>query len=244
MTFRSKLQDWRRALNGPVLIITGAGLSTDSGLQTFRGAGGLWRNYNPMALATPEAFARDPKLVWEWYQWRRDEAGKAEPNARHLALAEFVSRNEHSLLVTQNVDDLHERARTPSERLIHVHGDLFLNRCTSCSYSDRSPISELPPQCPQCQKSLLRPGVVWFGEMLDSKILSRVENFVRQRECSLVLVVGTTATFQYIIDWALRAKNSGGMLVEVNPEKTELSAAADVIHRKRAAEILPGILGF
>jgi len=197
-----------------------------------------------MALATPEAFARDPRLVWEWYQWRRDEAAKAEPNAGHLALAEFASRNEDSLIVTQNVDDLHERARTPSDRLIHVHGDLFLNRCTSCSYSDRSLISELPPQCPRCRHSLLRPGVVWFGEMLDSKILSRVENFVRQRECSLVLVVGTTATFPYIIDWALRVKNSGGMLVEVNPEETELSAAADVIHRKRAAEILPEILSF
>lgn len=244
MTFHSRPEDWRRALNGPVLIITGAGLSADSGLQTFRDAGGLWRNYNPMALATPEAFARDPKLVWEWYQWRRDVAGKAEPNAGHLALAEFVSRNESSLLVTQNVDDLHERARTPSERLIHVHGDLFLNRCTSCSYSDRSPISELPPQCPRCGQSLLRPGVVWFGEMLDSKILSRVENFVRKRECSLVLVVGTTATFHYIIDWVLRAKNSGAMLVEVNPEETELSASADVTHRKRAAECLPEILSF
>src|SRR5215470_1644357 len=145
MTYKPDREEWQHAFRGPVLVITGAGLSADSGLQTFRGTGGLWRNYNPMALATPEAFAHDPKLVWEWYQWRRDEATKAEPNAAHLALAELVARNEHSLIVTQNVDDLHERAGTPSERLSHVHGDLFLNRCTSCSYSDRKPISGLPP---------------------------------------------------------------------------------------------------
>ena len=242
MTYNSNAEDWRRALSGPVLVITGAGLSADSGLHTFRGAGGLWRNHNPMALATPEAFARDPKLVWEWYQWRRDQALEAEPNAGHLALAELVSRNEESLIVTQNVDDLHERAGTPSERLVHVHGDLFLNRCTTCSYSDHKPISELPPRCPQCQKSLLRPGVVWFGEMLNPQTLSRVENFLRSKEDSLVLVVGTTATFHYIIDWALRARSSGGVLVEINPEETELSAAADITHRKRAAEILPEML--
>src|SRR5690242_13469530 len=137
MTYNFKPEEWRRILAKPILAITGAGLSADSGLQTFRGAGGLWRNYNPMTLATPEAFARDPKLVWEWYQWRRDEAGKAEPNVAHVALAGLASRNPDCLIVTQNVDDLHERAGTPSERLVHVHGDLFLNRCTSCSYSDR-----------------------------------------------------------------------------------------------------------
>lgn len=237
-------EEWRRAITGPVLIITGAGLSADSGLQTFRGAGGLWRNYNPMALATPEAFARDPKLVWEWYQWRRDEAKKAQPNAAHVALAALASRNRDCLIVTQNVDNLHERAGTPSERLVHVHGDLFLNRCTSCDYSDHESISEagLPPRCPQCENAVLRPGVVWFGEMLDSKVLSRVENFVRRSECGLVLVIGTTATFHYIVDWALRARRSTGMLVEINPEETELSTAANVVYRKRAAEVLPEML--
>ena len=237
-------EEWRRAITGPVLVITGAGLSADSGLQTFRGAGGLWRNYNPMALATPEAFVRDPKLVWEWYQWRRDEARKAPPNAAHVALAALASRNRDCLIVTQNVDNLHERAGTPSERLVHLHGDLFLNRCTSCDYSDHESISEagLPPRCPQCDNAVLRPGVVWFGEMLDRKVVVRIEDFVRSTACSLVLVVGTTATFHYIIDWALRAKRQGGLLVEVNPEETEISEAADVVYRERAAAVLPEII--
>lgn len=235
-------EEWRTVLNAPILVITGAGLSADSGLQTFRGAGGLWRNYNPMSLATPEAFARDPKLVWEWYGWRRDEATKAKPNAAHVALAELATRNRDCLIVTQNVDDLHERAGTPADQLIHVHGDLFLNRCTNCSYSDRRPVSDLPPRCPECQDSLLRPGVVWFGEMLDANVLSRVDGFVRRTECALVLVVGTTATFQYIVDWAIRAKSSGGILVEVNPEETELSPRADIVYRKRAVAVLPEIL--
>src|SRR5215469_1817950 len=227
MTYKPNREEWQRALWGPVLVITGAGLSADSGLQTFRGPGGLWRNRNPMTLATPEAFARDPRLVWEWYQWRRDEAAKAQPNAAHLALAQLAFRKRDCLIVTQNVDDLHERAGTPPGQLVHVHGELFLNRCTSCGYSDCESISptELPPHCVQCQQSLLRPGVVWFDETLDPKVIGRVEDFVLHTRCGLVLVVGTTATFHYIIDWAVRAKRSGGLLVEVNPDETELSEA-------------------
>jgi len=243
MISKSSRKDWQRALSNPVLVITGSGLSADSGLQTFRGAGGLWRNYDPMALATPEAFARDPKLVWEWYQWRRDQAARATPNAAHVALAELAVRKQDCLIVTQNVDDLHERAGTPPNQLVHVHGDLFLNRCTSCSYSDRKSISSaLPPPCPQCQTFPLRPGVIWFGEMLNPKIIGRVEEFVSRANCGLVVVVGTTATFHYIIDWALRAKGSGGLLVEINPEETELSETADVVYRQRAAEVLPDLL--
>ena len=129
-------------------------------------------------------------------------------------------------------------------RLVHVHGDLFLNRCVDCAYSDRERIasSELPPKCPQCGNSLLRPGVVWFGESLNSTVIENVTNFLRRTESGLVLVVGTTATFSYIIDWALRARRAGGLLVEVNPEETELSAAADIAYRKRAADVLPALL--
>jgi NAD-dependent deacetylase len=246
MTSKPDREAWRRAFSGPILVIAGAGLSADSGLQTFRGTGGLWRNYNPMTLATPEAFARDPKLVWEWYQWRRDEAAKAKPNPAHLAIAQLASRKPDCLIVTQNVDDLHERAGTPADQLVHVHGELFLNRCTRCNYSNRKDIStaDLPPHCPNCRTSPLRPGVVWFGETLDPKVVSRVEDFARSTTCSLVLVVGTTATFHYIIDWALRAKGSGGLLVEVNPEETELSEEADVVYRERAVAVLPEMLSF
>jgi NAD-dependent deacetylase len=204
----------------------------------------LWRNYNPLELATPEAFARDPKLVWDWYQWRRSEAAKATPNAAHVALAELAKHANDCLIVTQNVDNLHERADTPCERLVHVHGDLFLNRCQGCAYMDRTAIGDraLPPSCPRCSTGLLRPGVVWFGETLDPAILRRIDAFIRTGDCSLVLVVGTTATFQYIIDSAMRARGQKGLLVEVNPEQTSISELADVISRERAAEALPKLL--
>ena len=237
-------QGLRQALAGRILVITGAGLSADSGLQTFRGAGGLWRNYNPMELATPEAFARDPRLVWEWYQWRRSEAAKATPNAAHVALAELAKQANDCLIVTQNVDDLHERADTPLEQLVHVHGDLFLNRCQRCIYADRTPVDDpnLPPSCPKCSTGLLRPGVVWFGETLDPAIWRRIDGFIRAGDCSLVLVVGTTATFQYIVDWAMRARGQKGLLVEVNLDETGISDLADVIYRERAADVLPKLL--
>ena len=243
-TLRKLLAAVERARSGRALILTGAGLSADTGLQTFRGAGGLWRNYNPVELATPEAFSRDPKLVWEWYQWRRTEAAKAAPNAGHFALAKLASQSHESLIVTQNVDDLHERAGAPQDRLVHVHGDLFLNRCQACAYRDREPLNEvdLPPTCPQCRRAMLRPGVVWFGETLDPAVLRKVETFVETSNCALVLVVGTTATFPYIVDWALRAQ-SGGLLVEINPEETPISHLADVVCRTRAVEILPKLLG-
>lgn len=241
---RSATERIQAVLRGRVLVITGAGLSADSGLQTFRGAGGLWRNYNPMTLATPEAFARDPRLVWEWYQWRRTEASKAAPNPAHLAIAQLASRAKDFLVVTQNVDDLHERAQTPLDRLVHVHGDLFRNRCNACEYSDREELNgqNLPPQCPRCRAGLLRPGVVWFGEMLNPAVLLRVDQFVRGERCDLVLVVGTTATFQYIVDWSMRAKSPNGILAEINPEETALSEFADIVYRQRAAEVLPKLL--
>jgi len=244
-TVKPSSADIEKATRGRVLVLTGAGLSADSGLQTFRGAGGLWRNYNPMTLATPEAFARDPKLVWEWYLWRRTEAAKAVPNAAHRALAQLMTRASDSLIVTQNVDDLHEHAGSPLEKLVHVHGDLFLNRCQDCDHSNRDPIDEadLPPRCPKCHGGLLRPGVVWFGEMLDPAVMRRVENFVERADCDLVVVVGTTATFAYIVDWALRAKASSGLLVEINPEETPLSQLADVVYQERAAHVLPRLLG-
>jgi NAD-dependent deacetylase len=234
--------DLERALNGRLLIITGAGLSGDSGLQTFRGEGGYWRNLDPTRLATPEAFAADPKLVWEWYNWRRAQARAAQPNAGHLALAHLASAAREALLITQNVDDLHERAQTDPARLVHVHGDLFLNACISCSYRDRAPLTELPPPCPECDDGTLRPGVVWFGESLDIGVFRRVDDFIAGGDCDLVLVVGTTAVFQYIVNWAITARGRNGLLVEVNPEETALSSAADVIYRRRAAEILPELL--
>ncbi len=146
-------------------VLTGAGISAESGIPTFRGAGGLWRKYRSENLATPEAFARDPELIWEWYDWRRSVIATAEPNAGHRALAELERRATHFTLVTQNVDGLHDRAG--SRRLLKVHGDIWSLRCTACKreWQDLRPsLPELPPLC-ACGK-MGRPGVVWFGEAL------------------------------------------------------------------------------
>lgn len=234
--------DLERGLHGRILIITGAGISADSGLQTFRGEGGYWRNLDPTKLATPEAFAGNPKLVWEWYNWRRLQARNAQPNAAHLALAHLASSAREALLVTQNVDDLHERAQTDPQRLVHVHGDLFLNTCISCNYRDRDPITELPPPCPKCDDGTLRPGVVWFGETIDPTIFRRIDEFIADGDCDLVLVVGTTAVFQYIVNWAIAARGKTGLMIEINPVETVLSSVADVLYRRRAAEVLPELL--
>jgi len=234
--------DLDRGLKGRLLIITGAGLSADSGLQTFRGEGGYWRNLDPTKLATPEAFAANPQLVWEWYNWRRAQARSAQPNAAHLALAQLVSSAREALLITQNVDDLHERAQTDVNRMVHVHGDLFLNTCISCNYRDRAPLTELPPPCPKCDDGTLRPGVVWFGETIDQAVFQRIDHFIAAGDCDLVLVVGTTAVFQYIVNWAIAARGKTGLMVEVNPEETVLSSVADVLYRRRAAEVLPKLI--
>lgn len=234
--------DLDRGLNGRLLIMTGAGLSADSGLQTFRGEDGYWRNLDPTRLATPEAFAANPKLVWEWYNWRRAQARSAKPSAGHLALAQLISSAREALLITQNVDDLHERAQTDADRIVHVHGDLFLNTCISCEYRDRAPITELPPPCPKCEDGTLRPGVVWFGETIDQTVFQRIDHFIAAGDCDLVLVVGTTAVFQYIVNWAIAARGKTGLMVEVNPEETVLSSVADVLYRRRAVEVLPELV--
>ena len=170
-----------------------------------------------------------------------------EPNSAHRALARLDAEwPGELLLVTQNVDDLHERADTPAHKLVHVHGNLFSNRCQACDYCDNAAIHdrEIPPQCPQCRRGLLRPGVVWFGESLDSAVLRRIDDFMRAGNCTLALVVGTTASFPYIIDWALRVKGQGARLIEVNPEETPLSELADAVYRERGVEALPKLLRF
>jgi NAD-dependent deacetylase len=225
-------------LPGRVLVITGAGVSAESGVPTFRGAGGHWRNLDPAQLATPEAFARDPALVWAWYAERRQGVRAAQPNPAHRAIAALAQISRDHLLVTQNVDDLHERGGSPHDRLVHVHGELFLTRCIGCRYETRDDIAVDPlPRCPQCG-SLCRPGVVWFGESLEAAALARVERFLAT-PVDVVLLIGTTAVFGYIVDWATR----GGLLVEINPEETAASDRADHAVRASAGEALPRLLG-
>jgi NAD-dependent deacetylase len=228
-------------LRGRVAVVTGAGVSAESGIPTFRGAGGYWRNHDPTQLATPEAFARDPALVWEWYGERRDAIRNASPNPGHRALARLGDIAREHLIVTQNVDDLHERAGTPPDHLVHIHGEIFRSACTSCAFATHDAVAPVPPpRCPRCA-ALLRPGVVWFGEMLDDRAIARVERFFDggAGDVDVVLAIGTTALFRYIVDWATRT----GRLVEVNPEPTPLSAHAAHVVRAPAGQALPVLLG-
>jgi NAD-dependent deacetylase len=231
-----------------VLGLTGAGVSAESGIPTFRGKDGYWRNLDPAKLATPEAFAKDPGLVWEWYRERRQRIRSAEPNAAHHAVVRLSTLAGEFLLVTQNVDDLHTRAewegyRLPREKMVQIHGDIFLTRCSRCyfSFSEREEETKAIPNCVECH-ALMRPGVVWFGEQLDSREIERVENYLDRGPCDFVIVAGTTATFGYIIDWALRARDNVGRLIEVNPNETPLSPFAIETIRQPAAVALPKLV--
>jgi NAD-dependent deacetylase len=237
--------------NGRVFVITGAGVSAESGIPTFRGKDGYWRNLDPTKLATPEAFARDPNLVWDWYRERRQRIRKAEPNPAHQAIAKLAERAGEFLLVTQNVDDLHRRAKSvqeciPRDKIVQIHGDIFVTRCSRCDCQryereyDRHDDGTLP-KCPECS-ALMRPGVVWFGKQLDAAKIGIVENFVTGGDCDLVIVAGTTALFGYIIDWALRARGHTGQLIEVNPEETSLSQFATKSVREPAGVALPRLV--
>jgi NAD-dependent deacetylase len=250
------------------LVLTGAGVSAESGIPTFRGRDGYWRNLDPAKLATPEAFASDPQLVWDWYRERRQRIRNARPNAAHEAIARLGRRTDEFLLVTQNVDDLHARAGVTPEKMVQIHGDIFVSRCTRCdfSYGGRGGSPEPPgacvvqptnrrlrsiaatserdlnvPTCPKCQ-ALMRPDVVWFGEQLSRNEMERVEDFLDGGACDAVIVAGTTAPFGYIIDWAVRASQDGAELIEVNPEETSLSRFATRLVREPAAIALPRIV--
>jgi NAD-dependent deacetylase len=223
-----------------VLVLTGAGVSAESGIPTFRGKDGYWRNLDPTKLATPEAFARDPQLVWDWYRERRQRIRNARPNAAHEAIARLAHPTNEFLLVTQNVDDLHARAGVAADKMVQIHGDIFVTRCSRCEFQHEHVHEhehESVPKCPHCD-ALMRPGVVWFGEQLSRNELNRVEDFLDGGACNIVIVAGTTATFGYIIDWALSASR-GGELIEVNPEETPLSRFATRLLREPAAIALP-----
>ena len=223
-------------------VITGAGVSAESGIPTFRGKDGYWRNLDPAKLATLEAFARDPELVWEWYRERRQRIRNAQPNAAHAAIAKLAQHADEFLLVTQNVDDLHKRAGLTTDRMVQIHGDIFVTRCSrcDCSFTECTEQRQEIPKCTKCD-ALMRPGVVWFGEQLSWNELQRVESYLDRAACDVVIVVGTTATFGYIIDWAVRASR-GGELIEVNPDETPLSRFATRLVREPAAVALPKLV--
>jgi len=221
-----------------VAVLTGAGISAESGVPTFRGPGGLWRNYHPEDLATPQAFHRDPNLVWEWYDWRRGLIGACQPNAAHHTLAEMESHWDDFVLVTQNVDGLHRLAG--SRTVVELHGNLWRMRCTrGChrAWEDRSvPLTDIPPRCPECG-ALARPDVVWFGESLPEEAL--LAALAAARRCQLMLVVGTSALVQPAASLPLAALQSGAYVVEINPQPTPLSDRVHEALREPAAVALP-----
>jgi NAD-dependent deacetylase len=233
-----------------VLVITGAGISAESGIPTFRGKDGYWRNRDPMTLATPEAFARDPVLVWEWYRERRERIRAARPNAAHETIVKLAEHAGEFLLVTQNVDDLHARAGLPPEKMVQIHGDIFVTKCTRCDCrAERGDAArggtgldgarpcasgDNIPRCDKCG-AMMRPGVVWFGEQLDHRKIDVVEQFLRRGDVDLTIVVGTSALFGYIVDWATR----GRRLIEINPDETPLTRLATESIREPAAIALP-----
>ncbi len=238
----------REALNEArsIVALTGAGISAESGVPTFRGPRGLWRNHSPEKLATPEAFARDPRLVWEWYDWRRSIIQRAQPNPGHRALAELERRKGDQVsgqggftLVTQNVDGLHDRAG--SRNLAKLHGDIWLVRCAGCGRVERNeevPLRELPPRC-HCG-ALLRPAVVWFGEPLPTEAWERAVE--ASTHAQVFLVIGTSAAVYPAAGLAEIARKAGAKVAILNPEPTPLDHMAEWVLRGLSGEILPKLL--
>lgn len=240
-----------------VFVLTGAGISAESGVPTFRGDGGLWRSHRAEDLATPRAFARDPKLVWEWYAWRQGTVGKCAPNAAHEALARAPHRFERFTLVTQNVDGLHQRAGSPD--VVEMHGCIWKARCADEVAPDCAAVRQthaapsdprarwrtvvdfvaegaaLPPPC-TCG-GILRPHIVWFGESLDEEVIERA--FGEAREADVLISVGTSGLVTPAALLPRIAASTGATVIEVNPADTPTSALAAFALRGGAGEILP-----
>ena len=223
-----------------VAVLTGAGISAESGVPTFREAQtGLWAQYSPQELATPQAFQRNPKLVWEWYAWRRKLVNQAEPNLGHLALVELAALVPNLTLITQNVDGLHQRAG--SKDVLTLHGNIMETKCFDQHHVVASwPDSDtLPPHCPICH-SLLRPNVVWFGESLPAEALDTAVQAAKS--CDLFLSVGTSALVHPAASLPLMALENGAATVEINPQTTPLTRWMDFVLSGTAGSILPQLI--
>lgn len=239
-----------------VVVLTGAGVSAESGVPTFRGANGLWKTFRPEELATPQAFRRDPRLVWEWYGWRRKLLARCRPNPAHDALAGFcLDRPGEARIVTQNVDGLHHRAaRALAEKRgvqphpafpLEVHGAIHRDRCSGCDRRT-SGTDEVDTSCeatlPRCSAcgAALRPDVVWFGEALDAGTLTAA--FEAAGAADVCLVVGTSALVHPAASVPEATIRAGGVLIEVNPEPTPLSDYAALSLRGTAGDLVPELL--
>ncbi|UCG91569.1 MAG: NAD-dependent deacylase [candidate division WOR-3 bacterium] len=224
-----------------VFVLTGAGISAESGVPTFRDADGLWKNYSATDLATPEAFARNPALVWEWYHWRQSIILKAAPNPAHYALVELEKKFSTFLLLTQNVDNLHRRAG--SQNVLELHGNIFRARCLSCGNVQEhtiDPDNEVN-NLPTCSCSgLLRPDVVWFGEPIPQDVWQQSLTFLNQTD--VALISGTSGIVWPAAAIPELAKKGGIKTIEVNLESTPISPIVDISLQGKAGEILPQIV--
>jgi len=234
----AQVRTWLREARH-VAVLTGAGISAESGLPTFRGKNGLWRNYQPQQLATTQAFAQDPKLVWEWYNWRRQVHSQCKPNPGHWALVEIERAAQTFTLITQNVDRLHEEAG--SRNVLHLHGSLWRVRCLRCEKEEANlsvPLVPVPPLC-TCG-GMLRPAVVWFGESLPDYELRKAVEVMELAD--VVLVVGTSAMVYPAAALPRMALGCGARVIEINPEPTELSSVVTLALPGAAGEILPRLV--
>lgn len=221
-------------------ILTGAGVSAASGVPTFRGSGGLWRQFRAEDLATPDAFRRDPVLVWEWYAWRRDLIASCRPNPGHDVIARWSHTFHRCVVITQNVDDLHVRAGTAN--LLRVHGSLWelscWRDCGAAPWRDEAvPLASLPPACPECG-GMARPGVVWFGESLPARELDAAAEAC---DCDVFLTVGTSALVYPAAGLVHEARRRGAFTAEINLESTPASTLVDLAIQGPADQLLPNI---
>ena len=220
-----------------IVVLTGSGISAESGIPTFRGKDGLWKRFRAEELATPHAFSRDPKLVWEWYNWRREIIASKEPNPAHKVLASWEEKFPEFHLITQNIDGLHQKAG--SKKVIELHGNIWEVRCTKKGtiFENREvPLKQIPPKCPSCG-ALLRPNVVWFGESLDQATLNRAVEL--STNCDIMFVIGTSVIVQPAASLPYFALREGALIVEINIEETLLTPHVNYFLKGKAGEILP-----
>lgn len=247
VTFASSLISAMRGAKH-VVVFTGAGVSAESGIPTFRDAlTGLWERFDAEDLATPDAFRKDKELVWGWYEWRRRKVLMAQPNPAHLAIAELLQYVPKLTVITQNVDDLHERAG--SQNVLHLHGSLHHPRCFNCgqAHTFATGVPEeseggrrlSPPVCAKCGGHV-RPGVVWFGEDLPQRELHRANDLAQT--CDLFFSIGTSGMVYPAAQIPVLAKQAGARVVQINPTVTQLDCACSWSLRGAAGEVLPSLL--
>ncbi len=219
-----------------ILVLSGAGLSAESGIPTFRSKDGLWKNFKPEELATPQAFSRSPKTVWEWYDWRRQKIARCNPNKAHQILSDWEKRFTNFRQISQNVDDLLEKAGC--QKVIKLHGSIFHTVCLQekiITENHEVPLAEIPPKCKQCG-SLLRPAVVWFGETIAPEVIDQCYQLLQN--CDLLIIIGTSGVVYPAAQFAGIAKQNKAKIIEINIEETALSGWCDIFLKKTATSAL------